>query len=69
MVELNGNEEEKAIMNPSASDSQAALQEGFTCRCLFHPRSKTPTSLSGKIVYVSTAVLGKCARTRLASAG
>ncbi|CAM5166827.1 unnamed protein product [Natator depressus] len=60
MVELNGNEEEKAIMNPSASDSQAALQEGFTCSCLFNPRSKTPTSLSGKIVYVSTAVLALC---------
>nr|XP_048719167.1 cationic amino acid transporter 3 isoform X2 [Caretta caretta] len=60
MVELNGNEEEKAIMNPSVSDSQAALQEGFTCRCLFNPRSKTPTSLSGKIVYVSTAALALC---------
>ncbi|CAM4603728.1 unnamed protein product [Lepidochelys olivacea] len=60
MVEPNGNEEEKAIMNPSASDSQAALQEGFTCRCLFNPRSKTPTSLSGKIVYVSTAALALC---------
>ncbi|XP_038272531.1 cationic amino acid transporter 3 [Dermochelys coriacea] len=60
MVELNGNEEEKAIMNPSASDSQAALQEESTCRCLFNPRSKTPTGLSGKIVYVSTAALALC---------
>ncbi|XP_024059538.1 cationic amino acid transporter 3 [Terrapene carolina triunguis] len=57
MVELNGNEEEKVIMNPIVSDSQAALKEKPTWGSLFNPRSETPTSLSGKIVYISTAAV------------
>ncbi|XP_032633002.1 cationic amino acid transporter 3 [Chelonoidis abingdonii] len=57
MVELNGNEEEKIIMNPIVSDSQAALKEKPTLGSLFNPPSKTPTSLSGKIVYISTAAI------------
>ncbi|XP_065266538.1 cationic amino acid transporter 3 [Emys orbicularis] len=57
MVELNGNEEEKVIMNPIVSDSQAALKEKPTWGSLFNPPSKTPTSLSGKIVYISTAAV------------
>ncbi|TFK15298.1 Beta-arrestin-1 [Platysternon megacephalum] len=57
MVELNGNEEEKVIMNPIVSDSQAALKEKPTWGSLFNPPSKTPTSLSGEIVYISTAAV------------
>ncbi|XP_039345016.1 cationic amino acid transporter 3 [Mauremys reevesii] len=57
MVELNGNEEEKVVMNPIVSDSQAALKEKPTLASLFNPPSKTPTSLSGKIVYISTAAV------------
>ncbi|XP_074863575.1 cationic amino acid transporter 3 isoform X2 [Carettochelys insculpta] len=56
MVELNGNEEEKVIMNPRISDSPAETEK-VTCRSLFRPCCKTPTSSSGQIVYISTAVI------------
>uniref|UniRef100_A0A8C3HUS1 Solute carrier family 7 member 3 n=1 Tax=Chrysemys picta bellii TaxID=8478 RepID=A0A8C3HUS1_CHRPI len=59
MVELNGNEEEKVIMNPIVCDSPAALEK-LTWGSLFNPPSKTPTSLSGKIVYISTAAVALC---------
>ncbi|XP_067404068.1 cationic amino acid transporter 3 [Emydura macquarii macquarii] len=57
MVELNANEEEKAIMSPSVSDSHPAEKEKFTWGSLFNPPCKTPTSSSGQIVYMATSAI------------
>lgn len=68
MVELNANEEEKAIMSPSVSDSHPAEKEKFTWGSLFNPPCKTPTSSSGQIVYMATSAIGKCTGKCLTSA-
>uniref|UniRef100_A0A8C8RXE2 Solute carrier family 7 member 3 n=1 Tax=Pelusios castaneus TaxID=367368 RepID=A0A8C8RXE2_9SAUR len=53
MVELNGREEEKAIMSPSHTSPEGT----FIWGSLINPPSKTPTSSSGQIVYIATSLL------------
>lgn len=38
------------------------LKETFTFKLLFCPSGKTPTQLSGAIVYATTAIICKCLR-------
>ncbi|XP_061454976.1 cationic amino acid transporter 3 isoform X2 [Rhineura floridana] len=57
MLEMNGSEEEKVVINHAVSDGQTALKEKFTWRRLFCPSADTPTCLSGRIVYVSSTVI------------
>ncbi|XP_066496004.1 cationic amino acid transporter 3 [Tiliqua scincoides] len=58
MLEVNGSEEEKVVMNLSAGDTEAtALKEQFTWGSLFCPSWNTPTPVSGRIVYISTTVV------------
>ncbi|XP_027546241.1 cationic amino acid transporter 3 [Neopelma chrysocephalum] len=65
MLELNGNEEERVIMNPTVTAASAQQKETLSCSTLFNPPSDTPTALSGRIVYVcisiiATVVTGLC---------
>ncbi|NXM22006.1 CTR3 protein, partial [Ploceus nigricollis] len=53
MLELNGNEEERAIMKPAS----AQHKETLSLAMLFNPPGDTPTVLSGRIVYVCVAVI------------
>ncbi|NWI94131.1 CTR3 protein, partial [Pitta sordida] len=57
MLELNGNEEERVIMNPTATAASAQKKETLSLTTLFHPPSDTPTALSGRIVYVCVSVI------------
>ncbi|XP_053129321.1 cationic amino acid transporter 3 isoform X2 [Hemicordylus capensis] len=58
MLEVNRSEEEKVIMSASISDNEATvIKEKFTWGSLVYPSGDTPTRISGRIVYVSTAVL------------
>ncbi|NXC77176.1 CTR1 protein, partial [Anhinga anhinga] len=57
MLELNGNEEERVIMNPTVSSASAQQKETLTLATLFNPPMDTPTMLSGRIVYVCVAVI------------
>ncbi|XP_027758695.1 cationic amino acid transporter 3 [Empidonax traillii] len=57
MLELNGNEEERVIMNPSVTVASAQQKETLSCSTLFNPPSDTPTALSGRIVYVCVSVI------------
>ncbi|NXM04397.1 CTR3 protein, partial [Tyrannus savana] len=57
MLELNGNEEERVIMNPSLTAASAQQKETLSCSTLFNPPSDTPTALSGRIVYVCVSVI------------
>ncbi|NXL26866.1 CTR3 protein, partial [Glaucidium brasilianum] len=50
MLELNGNEEERVIMNPTIT-ATSALQ------MLFNSPTDTPTALSGRIVYICVSVI------------
>lgn len=59
MLEINGSEEEKMTINSTVGDNQNALKEKFTCRSLFLPSEDIPTPVSGRIVYISTMVVGK----------
>ncbi|NWS35363.1 CTR1 protein, partial [Polioptila caerulea] len=52
MLELNGNEEERVIMNPTISAASAQHKETLSLAMLFSPPGDTPTVLSGRIVYV-----------------
>ncbi|KAJ6653555.1 hypothetical protein lerEdw1_009135 [Lerista edwardsae] len=57
-LEVNGSEEEKVVMNLSASGTQAAtLKERFTWGSLFCPSADTPTPVSGRVVYIATTIL------------
>ncbi|KFW77085.1 Cationic amino acid transporter 3, partial [Manacus vitellinus] len=60
MLELNGNEEERVIMNPTVTAAGAQQKETLSCSTLFNPPSDTPTALSGRIVYVCVSVIGLC---------
>ncbi|NWU76597.1 CTR3 protein, partial [Onychorhynchus coronatus] len=65
MLELNGNEEERVIMNPTVTVASAQQKETLSCSTLFNPPSDTPTALSGRVVYVcvsiiATVVTGLC---------
>ncbi|NXO71361.1 CTR3 protein, partial [Phainopepla nitens] len=54
-LELNENEEERVIMNPTIT--AASAQETLSLAMLFSPPGDTPTVLSGRIVYVCVAVI------------
>ncbi|NXK16016.1 CTR3 protein, partial [Arenaria interpres] len=55
MLELNGNEEERVIMNPTTTNDQQ--KETLSLATLFNPPSDTPTKLSGRIVYICVSVI------------
>ncbi|XP_057888807.1 cationic amino acid transporter 3 isoform X2 [Melospiza georgiana] len=57
MLELNGNEEERVIMNPAITAASAQHKETVSLATLFNPPGDTPTVLSGRIVYVCVAVI------------
>ncbi|KAF1471715.1 Cationic amino acid transporter 3, partial [Megadyptes antipodes antipodes] len=57
MLELNGNEEERVIMNPTVTPASAQQKEMLSLATLFNPPTDTPTTLSGRIVYVCVSVI------------
>ncbi|KGL90667.1 Cationic amino acid transporter 3, partial [Charadrius vociferus] len=57
MLELNGNEEERVIMNPAITATGAQQKETLSLATLFNPPADTPTALSGRIVYVCVSVI------------
>ncbi|XP_054145703.1 cationic amino acid transporter 3 isoform X3 [Melozone crissalis] len=57
MLELNGNEEERVIMNPAITAASAQHKETVSLATLFNPPGDSPTVLSGRIVYVCVAVI------------
>ncbi|NXC62321.1 CTR3 protein, partial [Aleadryas rufinucha] len=57
MLELNGNEEERVIMNPTITAASAQHKETLSLAMLFNPPGDTPTALSGRIVYFCVAVI------------
>ncbi|XP_009285883.1 PREDICTED: cationic amino acid transporter 3 [Aptenodytes forsteri] len=57
MLELNGNEEERVIMNPTITPASAQQKEMLSLATLFNPPTDTPTTLSGHIVYVCVSVI------------
>lgn len=59
MLELNGNEEERVIMNPTIATTSAQQKETLSLATLFNPPTNTPTALSGRIVYVCVSVIGE----------
>lgn len=64
MLEMNGSEEEKVVINLSLRDGHVALKDKFTWRRLFCPSGDVPTSISGRIVYISSTVVCKCWHVR-----
>lgn len=59
MLELNGNEEERVVMNPSIAAMGTKEIEKLSLTTLFNPPSDTPTALSGRIVYTCVSVIGE----------
>ncbi|NXT20354.1 CTR3 protein, partial [Syrrhaptes paradoxus] len=57
MLELNGNEEERVIMNPAVTAASTQQKETLSLATLFNPPTDTPTALSGRIVYVCVSVI------------
>ncbi|XP_032993021.1 cationic amino acid transporter 3 isoform X1 [Lacerta agilis] len=57
MLEMNGSEEEKVVINLSLRDGQVTLKDKFTWRRLFCPSGDAPTDVSGRIVYISSTVV------------
>ncbi|XP_029853213.1 cationic amino acid transporter 3 [Aquila chrysaetos chrysaetos] len=57
MLELNGNEEERVIMNPAVTTASTQQKETLSLATLFNPPEDTPTMLSGRIVYVCVSVI------------
>ncbi|TRZ14208.1 hypothetical protein HGM15179_012926 [Zosterops borbonicus] len=57
MLELNGNEEERVIMNPTIAAGSAQHKEKFSLAMLFNPTGDTPTVHSGRIVYSCVPVI------------
>lgn len=57
MLELNGNEEERVVMNPTIAAMGAKEKEKLSLMTLFNPSSDTPTALSGRIVYACVSVI------------
>ncbi|XP_033919518.1 cationic amino acid transporter 3 [Melopsittacus undulatus] len=51
MLEQNGNEEERVVMNPTITTTSAQQKETLSLAMLFNPSTDTPTVLSGRIVY------------------
>lgn len=59
MLELNGNEEERVIMNPTITAASAQQKETLSLAMLFSPPTDTPTTLSGRIVCICVSVIGE----------
>lgn len=57
MLELNGNEEDRVIMDPTITAASAQHKETLSLVMLFNPPGDTPTVLSGRIVYVCVTVI------------
>ncbi|OPJ89557.1 cationic amino acid transporter 3 [Patagioenas fasciata] len=57
MLELNGNEEERVIMNPIVTAAGAQQKETLSLAKLFNPPGDNPTRISGRIVYVCVSVI------------
>ncbi|KAK4810356.1 hypothetical protein QYF61_019275 [Mycteria americana] len=57
MLELNRNEEERVIMNPTVTTASAQQKETLSLATLFNPPTDTPTALSGRIVYICVSVI------------
>ncbi|NWI18277.1 CTR3 protein, partial [Crypturellus soui] len=57
MLELNGNEDERAVMNPAALAAGSKCEEKLSLGMLFKPSSDTPTALSGRIVYACVSAI------------
>ncbi|NWX03179.1 CTR3 protein, partial [Caloenas nicobarica] len=57
MLELNGNEEERVIMNPIVTAAGAQQKETLSLAKLFNPPGDIPTRISGRIVYVCVSVI------------
>ncbi|NXP26223.1 CTR3 protein, partial [Scytalopus superciliaris] len=56
MLELNGNEEERVVMNPTITGA-SAQQETLSWTTFFNPPLDAPTVLSGRIVYVCVSII------------
>lgn len=59
MLELNGNEEERVVMNPNIAATGTKQKETLSFAALFSPSADTPTALSGRIVYVCASIMGE----------
>ncbi|NXX49346.1 CTR3 protein, partial [Tricholaema leucomelas] len=57
MLEMNGNKEERVIMNPTLTTASSQQQERLSMAALFSPPIDAPTVLSGCIVYVCVSVI------------
>ncbi|XP_065585436.1 cationic amino acid transporter 3 [Cyrtonyx montezumae] len=57
MLELNGNEEERVVMNPNITATGTKQKETLSLTALFNPSADTPTALSGRIVYVCVSIM------------
>lgn len=57
MLEQNGNEEERVIMNPTVATAGAQQKETLSLATLFNPPADTPTALSGRIVYACVSLV------------
>ncbi|NXO54265.1 CTR3 protein, partial [Aramus guarauna] len=57
MLELNGNEEERVIMNPTVTAASTQQKEMLSLATLFNPPTDTPTMLSGRIVYACVFII------------
>ncbi|XP_032847720.1 cationic amino acid transporter 3 [Tyto alba] len=57
MLELNGNEEERVIMNLTMAAASAQQKEMLSLTTLFNPPMDTPTALSGRIVYICVSII------------
>ncbi|XP_031450025.1 cationic amino acid transporter 3 [Phasianus colchicus] len=57
MLELNGNEEERVVMNPNIAATGTKQKETLSLTALFNPSADTPTALSGRIVYVCVSIM------------
>ncbi|XP_054244451.1 cationic amino acid transporter 3 [Indicator indicator] len=57
MLEMNGNEEERVVMNPSASTASSQQQQMLSLVTLFSPPMDTPSALSGSVVYACVSAI------------
>ncbi|XP_010713281.1 cationic amino acid transporter 3 [Meleagris gallopavo] len=57
MLELNGNEEERVVMNPNIAATGTKQKETLSLTALFNPSADTPTALSGRIVYICVSIM------------
>ncbi|NXW87821.1 CTR3 protein, partial [Alopecoenas beccarii] len=57
MLELNGNEEERVIMNPTVTAAGTQQKETLSLAKLFNPPGDIPTRISGRIVYICVSVI------------